>query len=453
LKPIEEHREILKKISDFAYANAITEIGFDKIYKVHPKDWDETFQNNFISKVHDGFKKAQKLVIDEILYYQNLVREKKTELKEYRRVKDTENHERVEIELQIINQRVSTFSHIMDGLAWQLLGGQIHIARRFHIGEDSSKFLDSSNIEHAIKVADNINESPLDFALISDLTNFIQIGDILVKKNNLVGTIELKEGKVNQEIKNFFRELEKDNIPITDKALDDKFDAKKAKQAKRMLRQDLRAERAVQVINSDKGIDPATEKPITVYTPTMKTVGYQQEFVKLSKALQSKSWAYVVLENCLHIGMYKEEGIAAIPAIEEILKAQKSNFIVIDWISITHNLSEPIFVKPLPPDFIIDILTGRVKVIIGLDFDNLIELFNEIGIETRWLSTKQTAKLKQKSNNTGMRIVNNRAISMKVPNLKETEIIIGDGIISKILYDNILPSNIAMTYLSVNEEE
>src|SRR5690606_13651242 len=113
-----------------------------------------------------------------------------------------------------------------DGIAWQLIGGEIHIARRFHIEEDSSKFLDTSNIEHAKKVADEINKSPLDFALISDLTSYVQIGDILLKHENIVGIMELKEGKVNDQIKDFIEDLEQNNQPITDIILNEKFDKK-----------------------------------------------------------------------------------------------------------------------------------------------------------------------------------------------------------------------------------
>ena len=452
MKTTEQHRIIVRQISDLAFANAVNSPDFKELYKTHLKDWGKDIQEKFIAKVHEGFKKAQDLLIEEIIDYQSLLREKTKSLKEYRRQRNLDNQQKTETEIKIINQRLSTFSHIADGIAWQMIRGEIHIARRFHIEEESSKFLDSSNIEHAKKVADVINKSPLDFALISDLTSFVQIGDILLKHENIVGIVELKVGMVNYQIKDFMNDLKKNNQLVTDEILNENFDEKTVKQAKRMQRQNLRAKRVVEVINEDKGTDPVSGKPIRISTPQIKTEGYHEEFLKLLKNLESKIWAYTFIENCLHIGMYRDEGIImARFAIEELLKKDTENFIIVDWLSITNNLSQPIFAKPLPPDFIVDVLTGKVKIILGLNLDNLVELFNILGLETKWLSKKETAKAKQNAVRKGIVVINNRAISMNLPNLGG-EVILSGGTISKILYDNILPSNIALSMLSIDPE-
>lgn len=453
MRTIKEHRIKVKQIADFAFANAINSMDTKELTQSSPKEWKSEIQFEFIVKVHEGFKKAQDLIIEEVIFYQKLLREKNETLKELRRIRDKENQENINLEIEVINQRLLTFSHIADGIAWQIIGGEIHIARRFHIGDNSSKFLDSSNIEHAIKVVNKINKSPLDFALISDLTNFVQIGDIIAKHNGSIGIMELKEGKVNDQIKEFLEQLKQTNQQVTDKILNDKFDKKTVKQVKRMQRQNLRTERVTEIINTDKGIDPVSEKPIRISTPTIKTEGYQEEFVKLNKTLETKIWAYTNVENCLHIGMYRDEGIVMAGfTIEEILKKETENYIIIDWLSITENLSQPIFAKPFTPDFILDVLTGKIKIILGLNLDNLIQFFNILGIETKWLSKKETAKAKQKAIRKGMIISNNRAISMNLPNFGG-EVILSGGIISKILYDNILPSNIALSMLSIEAEK
>lgn len=448
MRNIEDHRKKVRQIADFAFANAVKSIDLKELYKTDPKDWDKDIQKSFITKVHEGFKKAQDILIDEISYYQETLREKRKNLKEYNRQHDSENKKKTNNEIKVINQRLSTFAHIADGIAWQLIGGEIHIARRFYIEEDSAKFLDSSNIVHAKKIADAINESPLDFALISDLTNYVQIGDILVKHKNFVGIMELKEGEINDQIKEFVDELEKNNKSVTDEILKEKFDDKTVKQAKRMQRQKIRAERVTEIVNNDKGVDPVSEQPIRISTPQIRTEGYHEQFVELLKDLESKIWAYTVVENCLHIGMYRDEGIMMAGfSIESILKEETDNFLLVDWLSITSNLSEPIFSKPFPPDFIIDVLTGKVKIILGLNLDNLIELFNLLGLETRWVSKKETAKAKQNNGRKGIVVVNNKAISFNLPKYGG-DVIMSGGIISKILYDNILPSNIALTMMS-----
>lgn len=449
MKNIEEHRKIVEVISDYAFANAVNSIGMDKLTETSIESWKQEQQLNFIIKVHEGFKEAQNLLIIEIQYYQSILREEKIKLKNWRKQKDKSKEKESKQTIEIAKQRLHTFSHIADGIAWQIIGGQLHIARRFHIEEDSMKFLDSSNVKHAISVINDINKDPLVFALISDLTSFVQIGDVLVKHKRGVNIIELKEGKVNDKISDFIKQLEKEKIPITEKILQESFDDKTFKQAKRMQRQKERAIKASEIMNHDKGIDPVSGQNMTVSTPNIPTEGYDQEFNKLRQTLNTKIWAYTVLEGCLHIGMYRDEGIKMAGfAIEQTLKQETENYIIIDWLSITSNLSQPIFAKPFEPNFIVDILTGKIKIIIGLNLDIMIELFNYLGLQTEWMSKKETAKAKQIAPRKGMFVLNNRGISMKGNNENEESWILYGGIISKIIYDNIYPSNIAQTLLT-----
>lgn len=440
---IEEYRVKLREIADCAFAYGITEIGKTGF----PDTWDESTQEKLLIARNDGFKTAQKLLIVEIKKYQTLLRDTTNNLKEFRRKRDKENEKATEIKIKIIEQRLHSFSHIADSIAWQLIGGQIHIARRFHIQEKSSKYLDSSNIEHAIQVAEEININPLDFALISDLTSFVQIGDLLVQHGQIIGIMELKEGKVNDQIKEFFANFEKTGRVVSEENLKEKFDEETIRQVKRMQRQQERVARATEIIDKDKGIDPVSGENIIICTPTIFTEYYHEDLSKLQHDLKEKIWAYTCIDTCLHIGMYRDEGIAMAGfAIESILKKETANYIIIDWLSITHNLSEPLFAKPFSPEFIIDVLTGKIKIIIGLNLDALIDTFNVFGLKSRWLTEKATTKSKQNTIKEGMFIVNKRGIAVTLPDKKEG--IIFGGILSKILYDSIKPTSIATSMLN-----
>lgn len=452
MESIEEYRIKLKEIADYAFRHGISAIGVEQ-FKVGPPDtWDESIKTKFFTACHDGFKIAQRLLIIEIKKYQSLLRETKSNLREFRRQRDKENEKKNETKIKIIEQRLHTFSHIADGIAWQLIGRQIHIARRFHIQEKSFKYLDSSNIEHAIQTAEEINKNPNDFALISDLTSFVQIGDLMIRHDKIIGIMELKEGKVNDQINEFFGNIEKAGITVSDDELKEKFDEKTLKQVKRMLRQQERTVRATEVINKDKGIDPVSGGNIVVRTPTVFTEYYHEELNKLQDDLKEKTWAYTCLETCLHIGMYRDKGIVmARFAIEEILKVETENYIIIDWLSITHNLSEPLFGKPFSPEFIIDVLTGKIKIIIGLNLDALIDTFNLFGLKSRWLTEKETITIKQNAIRDGIVIINKRGIA--VTSTDQEEMIISAGTLSKILYDNIKPSSIATSMLNLTSPD
>src|SRR5699024_2147473 len=132
-------------------------------------------------------------------------------------------------------------------------------------------------------------------------------------------------------------------------------------------------------------------------------------------------------------------------AIKQIISKDTDNYLIVDWMSIAGSVSEPIFAKPLDPDFIIDVLTGSVRVIFGIDFDKVIELFCDLGLPTEWVSEKETMKFKQRINNReSLFEVNKRAILMET---EDVDIYFGGGLISKIIYDNIKPSSLAMSML------
>lgn len=445
MRTLDEHRIKLKEICDFAFAFGIRSVQFLVPEYSLPDSWSEEIKHTFLIKCHEGFKSAQDLIVEEILEYQKLLREFTTDLKESRRQRDKDKEKDLLNKIGISEHRVKTFSHIADGIAWQLIRGQIHIARRLYIKEPT-KYLDSSNIKHAISVANQINQNPENFALLSDITNFVQIGDLLIRHDNKVGIMELKEGKVNDLIADFFDNLEKEETKSDATEFLQKLDKKTIEQMQRVLRQKERTIRAIDVINKDKGLDPKTGNQMSVSTPSLETEYYYDDLFKIKEQLKDKNWAYGVLENaCVHIGMYKNDGRLMAPfAIKEILSKKTQNFIVVDFQGIIENVSSPLFAKPFNPDFLIDILVGNIKVIIGIDFDSLIDMFNDIGLKARWLTEKETAKMKQNEKIKTIFAVKGRAIGISGQK-KNKEVILGGGIISKILYDNIYPSNIAFT--------
>lgn len=449
---IEQYREKLKTICDLAFANGVNEIGIEKLQGFDFHELDDDIQRNFLTACNDGFKKAQNLLIQEITKYQENLRSLNSNLKEYRRKRNKDKENEIKESINVVEQRLHTLSHIADGIAWQLIGGEIHIARRLHIQENTSKFLNFSNIKSAIEESNIINTEPLDFALISDLTHFVQIGDLLVRRKNEFCIMELKEGKVNQQITKFFESNEDLKDSTIDQKLKEKFDNTTIKQFKRVQRQIQRGTRAVKIIKDDEGIDPVSGSNITISTPNILTEYYHEDLRELCEQLMEKVWSYKVIDTCLHIGMYRDKGLAfARYAINKILEVQTENFVVVDWLTITQNLSEPIFSKPFPSDFICDFLIGKIKVIIGLDLDALIRIWNEIGLKTRWMSRKETAKRKKDSSGKGIFEINHKAIAIKIPDSDET--VVGGGIISKIIYDSIRPNNIALSMLSVAKDD
>lgn len=447
MKTKDTHKIKLREISDLAFSYGINAIKSEVEEFSLPNSWPKELVTLFIEKCHEGYKLAQILIVEEVLYYQKLLREKKNELKENRRQKDKKATEETQHIISVIETRLKAYFHVADGIAWQLIRGQIHVSRRLFIGE-TTKQLDSSNLEHAIAVASEINKLPENFALISDLTHFVQIGDLLAITPQGLGIIELKEGVVNDKIADLVKKIHDPDFPI--KELEGQIkdlDLNTNKQLQRVLRQEERAFRAVDIINKDEGKDPKTGEKITVGTPKNKTEVYSPEFQKLLQKLKSSKWAYDVIDRgCLYLGLYRDEGRLMAPLMKDILEKESKNHVIVDFMSIAGNVSEPIFAKPIPPEFMIDILVGDLKLIIGLNIDALIQVFKDTGFEAELLSEKETMKLRQREKMKVMFVVNKRAIRLTNPENNKS-MIVGGGIISKILFDSIYPTNIAITLL------
>lgn len=440
MRTLDEHRAKLREICDFAFkhgTDAVTPEIIDK--NIKKEKWDPKIKEKFLKYCHIGFAKAQDLLIEEVIEYQLEYRETKASIKDFSRNGKREKANETKKKLEIIRHRLQCFTHIANGIAWQLIGAQIHIARRLFIGQDSMNFLDSSNIEHSKRVADEINKDHQRFALISDLTGFIQIGDILVRHERGIGIMELKEGKVNDQIEEFFKKvMSDDKKEELDKEFPDEIDEKLLKQIERRLRQDERMVRAVNVLNNDEGVDPKTGKQITIYEPMFETEYYLEELNKLEGILKEKNWANNVIEGCLLIGMYKDEvRDYGKFMLEKILKDETEHYLIIDYLTIIQVISQPLFAKNFSPDFIIDILTGKVRVFIGIDGDELIKIFEHFKVEAAWMSKKMTEKYKQQ--NKEIVVFNGQGLKLKYPTGLEG--CLTGGFMSKVVYDNIKPSS------------
>ncbi|MCX2585935.1 hypothetical protein [Pedobacter sp. MR22-3] len=435
----------LARVADYAFSYCEN---FVPEQKEKPSDkWTASEMTEFMAECRVGFKLAQKQIIEQVLYYQQKLKENKDLIKASRSNHDKKKTQEYLSVIKLIERRLNNLSHIADGIVIELLGHQVHIAKRLHIGEKSNKQLEHSNLSHAIKVTDQLNENPGTFALLSDLTSYVQIGDLLVSDEEKGLYIsELKEGKSNKRIREFIDTTLQNGFPCAGFQSD--FSEKDMEQMKRMLRQDVRMQQAVEVINTDRGTDPVTGAEIIIKTPAIDLVYYDGIFLAMLEELKSKDWSYRLLEDCVHIGVYqgKTAHVMARATIPTILKKQTEHSIFIDLMNITEDLSETLFAKPFPKEFVIKIMIGQVKVMIGINLDKLIEVFNANGLKTRWLSTKETGKLKVKGNKIQYVTSKNRAIGIVLSS--GIEAVMSGGIISKIAFDHILPSNLAASISS-----
>ncbi|MED1517929.1 hypothetical protein, partial [Bacillus paranthracis] len=221
----------------------------------------------FISKVHLGFMKAQKLILKNLLLLGKKRSRVQEQIKELKRQKSEKKIiQKREQDLEIIKYKEKVLRKAADAIAWQLLNNDITVIRRLYKHIPPVEVF-NSNVKHDMEEVESIfqNDNAI-FPLINDLTSFIQIGDLLVREYNnpQLRLIELKEGKVNEEIGRLIGEY-------TESPCDRRLyfqlsekDTKFHKQFKRYIKQEKRALDTTDIINSGMGKDEVTGLDIKI---------------------------------------------------------------------------------------------------------------------------------------------------------------------------------------------
>lgn len=270
-------------------------------------DLTEEENNLFMKTCHIGFKKGQDMILENLLEIQEKLSLQKINLKTANRNNDKELSMTIQKELDLLKHKSNILRHLADAIAWNLIKHQLYIARKLHTGEQDDKTLNNSNLQSVIKVVDKVNENPMSFALISDITSYIQIGDVLCNDNGILSIIEVKEGDKNREVGEIVHTMFKNNIDINEINKDNNLDKNEEKHIKRYYNQMVKMNRLSDILNKDEGLDPKTGTQVKILTPQIPTEDYLELLHNMHLELEEKTWSYNIIENCLHIGMYRGE--------------------------------------------------------------------------------------------------------------------------------------------------
>jgi len=431
------------KIFNYTHEYAINNLPFN--YNIHPSKWTKSQQDLFSQFVHLGFRKAQDLILSEMLLIEKSIKILKVDLKATRKSNNKEQIKIIENSIKIFNHKELILRHFADFIAWEFLGQQYYKVRRFYNGQDkysTRPTLSESNLNSIISAVDYYHQKNLsNFALMSDLTSFIDIGDILVMDNNKIQPIEVKEGKKNEEIFDFL--FNKDTEISFDK-IDEKF----LKQAKRVLNQHTRGIKLTNFLKNENGKDPFNDHDVEVNKEAYLIESFSDIVNELLLDLNKKNWAYAIVENIISIGVYQKKAIpmAGILINQINIMNYGKEFPVANYLqTLKIPISEPIVYRLFQKDKIFDILFGRIKITLSINLDNFIKLCNENNLKARYLSKKETMNRKKKS-------------SLDMYEFNKQNIIIGensilgDGIIVRMLFDFAKPSSIIQS-LKKQEEE
>lgn len=421
---------------------------------------NKTKKANFVKFVHEGYRKGQHLLIQELINNEKEIKNLKVRQKDLRRSKKYEEANNLNYELDKLKYEEYILRNLADSLAWLLMKGQHWIARRWFSGSVDRPSLLNSNIESLHIVAENYyKNNPNGFVLYTDLTSFIDIADLIIVSEDLrLQPVEVKEGSKSNEVLSFIDNIMKNEEFKPEDIELDKFENPKKffDQVERTIKQINRGSRLTKLLKEEMGPDPFTGQNTIIGELKEPLRFYHEEVYNMFKELESSIWSHRVIEGVIHIGMYKEGALAV---SEKLFKETISLHFIEDYPIISYNsmlrspIKEPVFQKPYGLDNIMNLVFGKTRMLLCVNINALLNLFEKRGVRARWLTRKETQKIKDKGFLTSPFEYKYRAISVGEG---AESIVLGDQFLSRLVYDSLLPESLVAMYcekLSIHEKK
>ena len=410
---------------------------------------DRKQQRRFISACHRGYDKAQNYIV-------HLLREM---------AQDTSLSSSEKQFRELLLRKVA------DGIALTMLQEAVYVARRLCL-HNKAPSLSMKVIQEALSDANKLNrESRQTFALLADLTTFINVADLIrVDFRNYpasVSLIELKSGKINKllltQLKNYEPDEESLKLIDEDRLIEEKYKP----QAKRMLRQKIRLAQVNEVLKTDKGIDIKLNKPIELKEGG-SVYGYDAFIEQLCDEAEIQGRAAGVINYCLHIGVgYSEdEEEARQRAVEAVNYAinkhladlpdrQRDTFNEVSslvskdelfktydiFLSNLHSIAcQPFVLWRINRKHAISLVRKELCIVVSFDISSFIWLGRKLGVEIRLSSRKEAAQTAQELGSLNVPRWGNRGIICEGGFLLS-------GTLSRVINDLVIPAQLLSRHL------
>lgn len=293
------------------------------------------------------------------------------------------------------------FRGITDSMAWQFMGSQLCHARRFFKGQPPVN-LKESNFDSVVFCSqDMARTNPGSMSIISDLTTFIHVGDLLTMDSRGKLTIaEVKEGRKNHQIMEFMNFFIENQCPHAFEYFAREHGKSGVKQLERMTRQLGRMGHVTEVMNSGKSRDPDTSQTIHIPDEFVYIGTWEDELNKVLEGADTNGWALATVDDCLFIGAYSHDSFGGGGHVIFNLWFDEFDggigsprFRLNDCM--TSPLALPIFNLSISDEHKFDLLFGRKNVCLGLNISAFLEKLEASGIKVREATNKETSRMEQ----------------------------------------------------------
>lgn len=438
-----------QEINDILFL--IREYGVAEYNKKHPNAVEPINPDEMLSLIHDGMKKAQLLLLEKIRLVMADHQQNNAELKRLRQAapRDKKPIEELLSKGKLLASTENLLRGLVDAMVWQMFGGKREYISRFYLEDEGTKSLTGEGFEAVLKAAEAINSDPYKFALIADLATNMQVGDLIIFSKDGYEISEVKTGSKNIEAIEFFKNVEDNGLNVAEE-IEKVADNHYKKQLQRMQKQKEVASKTADILNNDTGVyqrDVATT--VTIHESLHKQESYHSDLVTLLEKSKTENCAHTSIEGIVNIGVYRKHWLGGLGAtILYELNGGYPLFNIRETLGI--HVVENLFCKPFSQEDIKDILSGEVEILIGINYDKLIEFANMVGLPLRWSTSRELNDIRTAAPIKGRELFAHQNKGLVIDDGRK-KWFVGMGFIIRIALDHLKPSIEIMNRLATWE--
>jgi hypothetical protein len=419
---------------------------------------EETISENrqaFVVECHKTWKRLHEEAVRQILFWEGFLRREQQhpigpaaeEFGEYNR---------------------AIWRRVNDSIVWSLVGLRRHVVKRICLYRPRV-YLSESNAKSARAATAAINADPMAIAIWNDATTCVDLGDLTHVRNGMqpqLEFIELKEGKVNEEVI--------DLVDLSESEFETRFSEFATRrgrdgvnQYKRVLRQKEIGNQALTLLAEDKGINPATGLQTSVLDlGNLGAETYDKELGALfGDALAGPSKEVLrLVADCIWVYVNADQNVpwhevrdraqnkisTEVSQLRQSMAAKLPRWDRDKIIPLSHGfyhpLAKPIFLRSFDPRLIAAVTHGELmfRTYLYIDWERFAAVVSDIGAEFSWSTGKAARSARSMP----------PAIRLPIFGGKLAQIQVGDGVMMisdpnlvQILFDGVTPKSIAATLI------
>lgn len=415
---------------------------------------EETISKNrraFVIECHKTWKRLHEEAVKQILVWEGFLRRE-------------QQHPIGPVAEQFGEYNRAIWRRVNDSIVWSLVGLQRHIMKRICLYRPRG-YLSESNAKSARAATATINADPMAIAIWNDATTCVDLGDLTYVRDGMrphVEFIELKEGKVNEEVVELI-DLSESEFEVRFPEFATKRGKDGVNQYKRVLRQKEISKQALTLLTEDKGINPVTGLHTSVldlgdlgaetYDKELGALfqealeGPQKEIVRL---IAGCVWVYVNADQNVPWPEVRDRAQNAISGeVPQLRQSLVANFPAWDRhqiVSLSRGFAEPlakpIFLRSFDPRLVAAVTYGDLmfRVYLYIDWERFAAVVRDIGAEFTWSTGKAARRARSMAPAIRPPIFGGKLAQIRVG---DEVMLMSDPNLVQILFDGITPKAIA----------